>query len=87
MKGMRVNMTFAFLGAGKCLPVVVCVSGLTESELPGTSFLEVEVPGLCIDGGANISNKQVGYILFVRKTSGAKQKNSSGIRRIFLSLE
>ena len=74
MKGMRVNMTFAFSGAGTCLPIVVCVSGLSDAELPGTDFLHLEVPGLCIGGGASIGNKQVGHILFMKSTPRAKQK-------------
>ena len=61
MKGMIVNMTFVFSGAGTCSPVVVCVSGLTESEIPRTKFLDLEIPGLCIGGGTNISHKQMRY--------------------------
>ena len=42
--GIRVSMTFAFSVAGTCLPLVVCVSGLSEQELPGTDFPDLEVP-------------------------------------------
>ena len=38
------------------------------------NFLELEVPGMCIGGGSNIQNKELGYILFMRKGEGAKQK-------------
>jgi len=75
MKGMRVDMTFSFSAAGTCLPVVVTVSGLSEQELPGTDFLDLEVPGLCIGGGGvSVSNEQVGHVLFMRSTEKAKQK-------------
>ena len=74
MKGMRVNMTFAFSGAGTALEIVVCVCGLTEGELPGTDFLHLEVPGLCIGGGANIANNTIGHVLFMRNTERAKQR-------------
>ena len=74
MKGMRVCMTFAFSAVGTCMPVVVCVSGLSENELPGTDFLVLEVPGLCIGGGSNVDNKNLGYVLFMRNTEGAKQE-------------
>ncbi len=74
MKGMRVCMTFAFSAAGTCLPAVVCVSGLTEHELPVTDFLHLEVPGFCIGGGANVTAEGVGHFLFMRDTPGAKQE-------------
>ena len=45
MKGMRVDMTFGFSGAGTSMPIVACVSGLSEKELPGADFLVLEVPG------------------------------------------
>ena len=59
VKSMQVSMTFAFSAAGTCLPVAVCVSGLTEHERPGTEFLILGVPGLCI-GGSNVDNDQLG---------------------------
>ena len=52
----------------------MCVRGLSEQELPGTDYLELEVPGMCIGGGSNIQNKGLGYILFMRKGGDAKQK-------------
>lgn len=39
MSGLRVSMTVAISGVGTCLPVVACVSGLTDRELPDTDFL------------------------------------------------
>ena len=56
---MRVNTIFSFLATETCLPIVVCVSSLTEHELPGTNFLTLEVPGLCIGGGSNVGNDQL----------------------------
>ena len=72
--GVRVSMTVATSAGGTAAPIVVCVSGLTERELPGTEFLVLEIPGLCIGGGANVGIDSIGYVLFMRKTEGAKQK-------------
>jgi len=74
MRGLRVAFTFAFSGAGTSLPIVACVSGLSEQELPETDFLEVEIPGFCIGGGSNVAIKTPGYVLFMRDTPGAKQE-------------
>ena len=74
MKGMRVALTCAYSGAGTSMDIVVCVSGLSEHQLPGTDFLNLEVPGFCIGGGANVSNKGIGHVLFMRDTEGAKQR-------------
>ena len=74
LKGIGVNMTFGFSAAGTVLPIVVCVSGLSEAELPGTDFLDLEIQGFCVGGGANIQNKTVGRVLFMRGTDKAKQK-------------
>lgn len=63
MSGMRVALTIALSGAGTYLPIVVCFSGLTEHELPDMDFLEIEIPGFCIGGGSNISNKNPGYLI------------------------
>ncbi len=52
-KGARVNMTLATSAGITAAPLVICVSGLTERELPGAEFLAVKVPGLCIGAGAN----------------------------------
>ena len=73
-KGISVSLTFAFSGAGTALPIVVCVSGLTESELPDTDFLHLVVPGLCVGAGANIQIKSDGHVLFMRSTERARQK-------------
>ena len=73
MRGMRVDMTFTMSAVGTCLPMVLTVSGLTEHELPGTDFMCVEVPGLCI-GGNGINTDQVGYVLFMTNAPGAKKK-------------
>jgi len=51
MQGMRVDMTVTMSAYRTCLPVVVTVSGISEQELPGTEFLDLEVPGLCNGGG------------------------------------
>ena len=58
------NMTFSFSAAGTALDIVVCVAGLSDAELPGTDFLVLEVPGLRVGGGANASDKGLGYVLF-----------------------
>ena len=86
MKGLRVSWTFSFAAIGTCLELVVCVSGLSESQLIGTDFLHLEIPGFCIGGGANTENKGLGHVLFMRSTDGAKQKSSSGIRNMSLYL-
>ena len=49
--------------------VLLTVSGLTKDELPGTNFLVLEVPGLCIGNGTDI-----GYVLFMTNAEGAKQE-------------
>ena len=74
-------MTFAFSAAGTCLLLVVYVSGVSEQELPRTDFLELEVPGMCIGGGSNIQNKELGYILFMRKGKVQSRRNPSGTKR------
>ena len=51
MKGMRVNLTFTFSGAGTSAPLFITVTGMTEKELPEDTSLLVEVKGLCIGGG------------------------------------
>ena len=73
MKGMRVALTCGFSGAGTSMPIVACVSGLSEHELPGTEFLVLEIPGFCIGGGANITISGLGYVLFMHDTKGGKQ--------------
>jgi hypothetical protein len=76
MSGMRVNLTFTFSAMGTCFPLVCTVTGLTEREMPtGEKFLHVKVPGLCIgSGGVNVNNQEVGHLLFMRNTEGAKKK-------------
>jgi hypothetical protein len=76
MSGMRVNLTFIFSAMGTCFPLVCIVTGLTEQEMPTREeFLHVKVPGLCIGGGGvNVNNQEVGHLLFMRNTKGAKKK-------------
>ena len=70
---MQVAMTCGFSGAGTSMPIVACVSGLSEQELPGTDFLVLEIPGFY--GGANVSSDDnIGYVLFMRDTDHAKQR-------------
>jgi hypothetical protein len=60
---------------GTCFPLVCTVTGLTEREmLTGKEFIHIKVPGLCIGGGGvNISNQEVGHLLFMRKTEGVEK--------------
>ncbi len=79
MNGMQVKLTFSFTTAGNCFPVTVTVSGLTKKEMPpGEDFIHVEIPGLCIGGGdvgVGIgSSQQVGHLLLIRNTEGAKKE-------------
>ena len=58
MRGMRVDITFTFLAHGTYFPIRLTVSGLTKDKLPGTDFLVLEVPGLCIGSrGVSVGNK------------------------------
>ena len=74
MKGIRVALTCGFSGVGTSMPIVACVSGLSEYEFPGTEFLVLEMPSFCFDDGANITINGLGYVLFMRDTMGAKQE-------------
>ncbi len=61
---------------GTCFPLVCILTGLTKRKMPtGKEFIHVKVPGLCIGGGGvNINNQEVGHLLFMRNTKGAKKK-------------
>ena len=52
-KGMRVKLTFTFVGHGKMLDAYITVAGLTERELPKSTcpdgILIVPIPGLCME--------------------------------------
>ncbi len=76
MSGMQVKITFTFSAIGTCFPLVRTINGLTEREMPtGLEFIHVKVPGLCIGGGGvNINNAEVGHVLFMQNTEGAKKK-------------
>ena len=74
MKGIRVAMTCGFLASGTSLPIIACVSRLGEQELPGRDSLILKIPGFCIGRGANVSNKEIGHVLFMRGTKGTKQQ-------------
>ncbi len=86
MSGMRVKLTFTFSAMGTCFPLVCTVSGLTEREMPmGEEFIHVTVPGLCIGGGGvNINNQEVGHLIFMRNTEGAKKKRFRWYQQVIL---
>ena len=71
-RGMHVAMTCGFSGVGIIMPIVACVSGLSEHELPGTDFLDLQIPGFA--GDAVVSGDSVGHVLFMRATEWAKQR-------------
>jgi hypothetical protein len=76
MSGMGIKLTFTFSAMGTCFPLVCTVTGLTKREMPtGKEFINVKVPGLCIDGGGmNINNQEVGHLIFMQNTKGAEKK-------------
>jgi hypothetical protein len=89
MSGMRAKLTFTFSAMGTCFPLVCTVTGLTEREMPtGKEFIHVKVPDLCIVGsGVNINNQEVGHLLFMRNTKGAKRRDLDGISKRYYCQE
>ncbi len=77
-------MNLSTSAGGTTVPLVICVSGLTECELPGAEFLAVKLPGLCIGAGANVGIRQFGHILFMRNSDGAKQKKFAWYQQTIL---
>jgi hypothetical protein len=74
MNGIRCKISLTMNAIGAHSPIVVSISGLSDYEMPiDEDVLAVEVPGLCVGGGVR-SNTHVGYILFLKKNSGADQK-------------
>ena len=54
--------------------IVVFVSGLLEANISDTDFLNLEVHGLCIGGGSNVSNKRVGLVIFMKSTKNERKR-------------
>ena len=84
MKGIRVAMTCGFLASGTSLPIIACVSRLGEQELPGRDSLILKIPGFCIGRGANVSNKEIGHVLFIRNKFTAVSSAAEVADRCFV---
>ena len=68
--GLRLRLTFTFTGSGLMAPPYVCVSGLTDQELPVDAcpdgILVKEVPGLCKGGSNDVFAEGSGWLVFLR---------------------
>jgi hypothetical protein len=74
MNGMRVKLTWTFSGAGICAPLFVTVTGLNDREMPSdVDMIVVKIPGLCIGGCGVSGNKEVGYVVFMKKGNGGEE--------------
>ena len=68
----RVKLAHTFSGGGHMAPIYITVTGLSEGQLPSSKcedgMLVVEVPGLCIGSTSDLRIREIGYIVFLRKT-------------------
>ncbi len=78
MNGMQVKLMFTFPPLGNCFPLAVTVVGLTEKEMPGKDFVQVQIPKLCIGGGGVSveSNQQLDHLFLMRNTEGTTRSIS-----------
>ena len=67
-------MSNTFTLLGRCAPIFLSVSGLTERELPKSAnpngLLLFEVQGLLMANSVKICNTQPGYVLLMRSEKG-----------------
>eukprot|EP00957_Ditylum_brightwellii_P136255 10391558-Ditylum_brightwellii.AAC.1 len=70
-RGMRVKITFTFLGNGTMSPIYVTSSGYTEREIPKSSYSSgikfIPIPGLCIERNRDPTYQKVGYLVLLQK--------------------
>ena len=72
-RGVRIVINSTFTAGGLSAPLFVTVYGLTKTEMPGSDFVSIPVPGLAVGGHQDLYSKGVGSITFVR--SGRDEKN------------
>ena len=64
--GVRVKFSYGGSAAGYLYPVIILVSGLSNSEIPNNDFIVTHVEGLTINGSIGPRNKELGYVCFMR---------------------
>ena len=69
-RGMRVKLTFTFLGNGLMMPIYVTAAGFTERDIPRSScpsgILVIPIPGLCMERNRDRLNQKKGYLVLLR---------------------
>ena len=84
MNGMRVKKHCISNAAGDVAPICICISGLSEWEMPEDDFILWEIEGLCIGGYGVNGSRDVGYVLFMKKYKGAEKDRYAWIQKRIL---
>ena len=64
--GIRVKFACGGSAAGFVYPIVILISGLSDSEMPKDDFLVVEMKGMGINGRIDPRNEEIGYVCFMK---------------------
>ena len=64
--GIRVKFACGGSAAGLVYPIVILISGLSDSEMPNDDFLVVEMKGMGINGRIDPRNEEIGYVCFMK---------------------
>ena len=64
--GVRVKFACGGSADGYIYPIVILVSGLSDTENPNENFIVVPVEGMIINGHINPRNNELGYAYFMK---------------------
>ena len=70
-RGMRVKLSFTFLGNGDVFPAYVFIGGFSEHDIPKSScpygIKVIPIPGLCMECNRDPLANKTGYLVLLRK--------------------